>query len=332
MYSGSNKRRGAYLGSRGSYTPPPSRTSSTISVIGRRPAPSTVEEDRHATVVPPKQMRLSRQQLSAMQKRDMQRDEALLKSQLTCSQLANLAEFQQELGAGMEIVYNDVLNDVENNSNDHSSESGSIRDDDDDDAWEDEAAAIEEFGISSTSRKAQKRSEWSERIMDEHADWLEQLSELADAYLEYCLAGPPSAPVNGDDDSFSLDCLNLELAGSRHFKRTSTYTNATLLRNGYLAPSPRHPKLAFSLLVLDVLVAVQRRGPSVSVQTMAKAFCDLRNYINQGPIQAILPSTAVMDICNLDQYAHLVNPEYMRMLLTLYRAFNGNITKSNGAN
>jgi hypothetical protein len=55
------------------------------------------------------------------------------------------------------------------------------------------------------------------------------------------------------------------------------WANVTLLRNGYLASSPSKPVTAFSLQLLDVLAAVQRRGPSVSIQTMAKAFCDLRN-------------------------------------------------------
>ncbi|CCO35543.1 hypothetical protein BN14_09661 [Rhizoctonia solani AG-1 IB] len=307
MYSGSNKHRGAYFGSRGAYTPSPSRTSSTISVIGRRPAPASVEEDRCTTVVPPKRMRLSRQQLSAMQKRDMQRDEALLKSQLTRSQLADLAEFQQELGAGTGIIYGDILNDTENNPNNDCSESSSVHDDDNDDAWEDEVAAVEEFGISSTSHTARKRSEWSDRIMDEHADWLEQLSELADAYLEYRSAGPPSTPVDVDANIFSLHCLSLETEEIMCFERTATYANATLLRNGFIAPSPRHPTLAFSLLVLDVLVAFQRRGPSVSIQTMAKALCDLRNRIKEMRFDMCLGSfhgPAHNRLCQLRNHPH----------------------------
>lgn len=58
---------------------------------------------------------------------------------------------------------------------------------------------------------------------------------------------------------------------------TELWTNVTLLRRGYLGSSPSEPNTAFSLELLDLVAAVQRRGPAVSVQIMAKSLCDLRN-------------------------------------------------------
>jgi hypothetical protein len=64
---------------------------------------------------------------------------------------------------------------------------------------------------------------------------------------------------------------------SFYHPKPTQYVNATLLRHGYLSPTPLRPSIAVSLQLLDVLAAVQRRGPAVSIQIMAKAFCDLRN-------------------------------------------------------
>ncbi|KAG8681486.1 hypothetical protein FRC09_017454, partial [Ceratobasidium sp. 395] len=72
-------------------------------------------------------------------------------------------------------------------------------------------------------------------------------------------------------------CVSAEISKTFPLASPDSWVNATLIRHGFLAPSPSRPTVAISLELLEILAAVQRRAPSASVEALSKAFCDLRN-------------------------------------------------------
>lgn len=123
-----------------------------------------------------------------------------------------------------------------------------------------------------------KSLEWVNRLAGESEAWSQQLPALCDAYLAYC-SGSEASMADSGDQSFSLICIDINADNTKifHHPATELWTNVTLLRHGYLTPSPSKPSVAMSLQVLELFANVQRRGPSVSVQILAKAWCDSRN-------------------------------------------------------
>ncbi|KAG9084022.1 hypothetical protein FRC06_004269, partial [Ceratobasidium sp. 370] len=74
-------------------------------------------------------------------------------------------------------------------------------------------------------------------------------------------------------------CIGIAVEDHKSFPHTTNdpWVNPTLVRHSYLSPSPHQPWVAFAIALLELLTAVQRRGLSMSIQVMAKVFCDLRN-------------------------------------------------------
>lgn len=283
--------------------------SSRITIIGRHKAPSTLEELRRPPLLPAQPLRIPKTQLAKLQHRDIASDELLTKNReslclrlvtanvhfgtlgLTLAQQADLHALQQEISgdysSGSFEYAPDSLSTEEVVDLDDVDSSG------EDDGWEDEMAIIEDLELPQGSQ------EWTNRLATEHATWLEQLPMLCDAYLGFRSKISTPGPDSPAKD-ISVQCINLFgtswimlsalplelilyyfIADQRttQFQHPDDelWVNVTLLRHGYLAPTPSRPSIAFSLELLDVLAAVLRRGPSVSIQIMAKAFCDLRN-------------------------------------------------------
>ncbi|QRW09387.1 hypothetical protein RhiLY_08386 [Ceratobasidium sp. AG-Ba] len=124
-------------------------------------------------------------------------------------------------------------------------------------------------------------SRWADRLATEDKAWHDQLPQLCDAYMSYC-AGTAFPSCSADCTGSGL--IDIQCIAPKG-ETTQTFTvfgsdvgpNTSLLRSGYLAPTPSRPTIAFSLEILDTVYAVQRRSPLTSTESMAKAFCDLRN-------------------------------------------------------
>ncbi|KAG8689494.1 hypothetical protein FRC11_002288 [Ceratobasidium sp. 423] len=258
----------------GSYTPPTNGSSGRISVLGQRKHGSALGADTQPSLLRLKQQRLMKEQLLDIQRMDTDRDNAAMAKLLTPNESSTLSELQQEIAGG---EFRSKPSEDESPPLNHNftalmnEEDLIVEDDDSDSAWED---VIENTGNAG-------RSVWSNRVTIEHHAWLETLPALCDAYLEYrANESQPLAPsqTSGEVLMFSIRCIDLVGESTKTFKHpTGSVVNATLLHNGYLGCSPDRPVLAISILVLRVLAAVLRRGPSVSLQVMSKVFCNLRN-------------------------------------------------------
>ncbi|KAG8688508.1 hypothetical protein FRC08_011398 [Ceratobasidium sp. 394] len=123
-------------------------------------------------------------------------------------------------------------------------------------------------------------TEWKHRLSTEHQAWQDQLLALCEVYISYRTGTKMPDPEGHTTlEVVTLLCVDVKGKSTRSFELYSSDSNANamLLRHGYLSATPSRPTVAFSLDLLNILSAVQRRAPSVSTQAMAKAFCDLRN-------------------------------------------------------
>ncbi|KAG8679588.1 hypothetical protein FRC09_018861 [Ceratobasidium sp. 395] len=210
-----------------------------------------------------------------MQARDKARDEMLFKEQLSEAQQKELDSLRQQVsGSGFgELDPSEDLADAWVDI-DLESNAGS------DDGRQAEAAVVEELTLPSNS------SAWSNRLTAEHEAWTAQLPDLCDAYLSYRsgITLSESMEVDESGSCVTLQCICIsgfsptaEISKTFPLVSPDSWVNATLIRHGFLAPSPSRPTVAISLELLEILAAVQRRAPSASVEALSKAFCDLRN-------------------------------------------------------
>jgi hypothetical protein len=164
-----------------------------------------------------------------------------------------------------------------------------------DDGYKHEVAVAQELGLPASN------STWANRLSRENEAWEAQLPALCDAYLSFRAGVRPSldSEINAELQSITLQCISVKSAyliscsymyitmlklilpdesiQSFSTVKSDLWVNVMLLRHGYLAPTPSHPTTAILLELLDIISAVQRCDPSVSIQVMAKAFSDLCN-------------------------------------------------------
>ncbi|KAG8733227.1 hypothetical protein FRC10_000340 [Ceratobasidium sp. 414] len=239
-----SKRPKRYTPYGGATTSHRSTLSSHITVIRRS---AVGENERRPSFILAKAQRLSHSKLKSLQKHDADRKKSLLQDRMTMREQGDLAALQREISGS-----NELLPPLDDDSNDHTAlldNEWEDVDDDEDSALADKPVSFEELGLPAG------RSEWSDRLANEHKAWIEQISGLCDAYLAYRSGSSLLEPEPG--------CQN-------------------------------HQVNVLCIDIAELLAAVQRRGPSVSIQVMAKAFCDLRNVPYETHFRTQL--TAALDV------------------------------------
>ncbi|EPQ55524.1 hypothetical protein GLOTRDRAFT_75671 [Gloeophyllum trabeum ATCC 11539] len=112
--------------------------------------------------------------------------------------------------------------------------------------------------------------------------WNEQIDVLVNAYLEYSQQeqdGLVCEPAGADEggDAFGIEVIDIFHRRYQTFIPTpgEAYTNATLLRYGYIGCSPVRPSVAISLRTLAVYRQTHRVCPRLSIQAEVKKSCHL---------------------------------------------------------
>ncbi|TFY75356.1 hypothetical protein EWM64_g8656 [Hericium alpestre] len=119
---------------------------------------------------------------------------------------------------------------------------------------------------------------WVSRITTADLRWTEQLEALVDAYLKY--KHEPIDTETLETDVFQLpyiDVFDSNETKPFHHISASLYTNATLLAQGTLGPTPTKVYVAFSLRTLELYWHVRIWQPRVSVQAWLHVICDMHN-------------------------------------------------------
>ncbi|KAG8685044.1 hypothetical protein FRC08_013330, partial [Ceratobasidium sp. 394] len=217
-----------------------------------------------------KTKRLSHSKFKALQQQQ-QAEAKQQQDRMTMREHADLVALQHEVSGNSELL--PPLGEDYNDDTVSPDDEWEDVDDDEDSSVEDKPISFEELGLPTG------RSEWSDRLDNEHKAWAEQVSSLCDAYLAYSSGDSLEPEADREDRTIDILCIDIAAEDHKSFSHGSNdpWVNPTLVRHGYLSPSPHRPRIAFSILLLELLAAVQRRAPSMSIQVMAKAFCDLRN-------------------------------------------------------
>ncbi|KAG8745480.1 hypothetical protein FRC12_014536, partial [Ceratobasidium sp. 428] len=261
-----------------------------VTVIGRRRVETAAGATQRSWLTPSIQS-VTFAQLDAMQKRDSDRDRKLMKETMTPAQQEDFATFQAALSG--DTIAPDLPSANFDFLRDEGIEPG--EDDYDDDEYAaDEAAAGEDLGLKPGNK------EWEERRQGEHAAWVNQLPTLCDAYLAFRSKTLPTRESPDEESITKVRCIDMDSESVKVFpmdSSTQSSVNEILVQHGYIGCSPLQPKLAISLGLVELFANVMRRGPSVSVQTLAKASCDSRNV----PYTAYFRKqfTAALDAFNL---------------------------------
>ncbi|KAG9081176.1 hypothetical protein FRC06_005751 [Ceratobasidium sp. 370] len=198
---------------------------------------------------------------------------------MTMREQGDLAALQHEVSGN-----NEPLLSLDDDCDDHTALPNDEWEDVEDDkvSPEDKPILFEELGLPTG------QSEWSERLANEQKAWVDQVSALCDAYLVYRSGDSPLGPEpTHQNHMVNVLCIGIAAEDHKSFPHNANdpWVNPTLVRHGYLSPSPHRPRAAFAIALLELLAAIQRWGPSMSIQVMAKVFCDLHNLENEPPMQ-----------------------------------------------
>ncbi|KAG9123416.1 hypothetical protein FRC07_014972 [Ceratobasidium sp. 392] len=284
-----SKQRKRYTPYAGATTTHRSTLSSHIAVVGRSDVGRNESDFRRPSFIHPKTLRLSHTKLKALQQREADRKKKLMQDRMTTRESADLAALQREVSGSNEPFL--PFDDYQDNCTGLPDDDWVDMEDDEGSALIDKPVSLEELGLPAG------RSEWSKRLANEHNAWIEQLPALCDAYLAYRSGKSPlESEASNEDRTVKVLCVDIAAEGFKLFPQGNDdpWINPTIMRHGYLSPSPHRPRTAFSISLLELVAAVQRRGPSTSVQVMAKALCDLRNVPYENYFRAQL--TAALDV------------------------------------
>ncbi|KAG9101546.1 hypothetical protein FRC07_010294, partial [Ceratobasidium sp. 392] len=122
---------------------------------------------------------------------------------------------------------------------------------------------------------------WSERIAREKYAWDQHMSSLCDAFLAFTRNGAPSRDNThaSSGSTFTVLCINLTSKEKIEFSSPNVATPAvqTLIRHGYLSPTPSSPTVAIHVDLLRYCVALRRHASIISLQGIASAICEVHN-------------------------------------------------------
>ncbi|KAG9097908.1 hypothetical protein FRC07_010714, partial [Ceratobasidium sp. 392] len=155
---------------------------------------------------------------------------------------------------------------------------------DSDDDWVDEEPF--HYISGSTTKHANLSQSWSERLAKEKYAWEREMSTICDEFLAYSRTGPPN-PVSPSTDTanppsvkvFSLLCIRLTSKEKASFVLNDSTSSPlrTLVRHGYIPPTPSAPSLAIHVDVLKYCAALRRHASIVSLQSLTSAICEVHN-------------------------------------------------------
>ncbi|KDN33883.1 hypothetical protein RSAG8_13023, partial [Rhizoctonia solani AG-8 WAC10335] len=224
-----------------------------------------------------KPMRLTKSKLMRLSEKDRARDALLTKDKLSRQQQADLRMLQQQMNTDeLGVVEVEAMDDSMDNDwvdvNEKTERNGEATQ---------ESEVIEELGVRTGN------TEWANRLSAEDKAWKGQIKDLCDAFLEYCSSRNDSSGKNcngasatantAQERTVSLQCISLKEQTEITFPFDSESCVRPLVSHGYLSSTPARPTVAFSLDVLELADALQRRSPSTSIQGIAETLCDLRN-------------------------------------------------------
>ncbi|KAG8701352.1 hypothetical protein FRC09_005418 [Ceratobasidium sp. 395] len=156
---------------------------------------------------------------------------------------------------------------------------------DSDEDWIDE----EPFGYLSAALSKCLRSHlsqsWSERLAKEGYSWEREMSGICDEFLAYNHNGPPSSSSSPDLQSsesakvVSVLCIHLTSREKINFTVPDSNTSLlrTLVRHGFIPPTPTAPAFAIHIDVLRYCAALRRHASIVSLQSIMSAICEVHN-------------------------------------------------------
>ncbi|KJA18878.1 hypothetical protein HYPSUDRAFT_144367, partial [Hypholoma sublateritium FD-334 SS-4] len=110
--------------------------------------------------------------------------------------------------------------------------------------------------------------------------WHQQVSFLADAYLQWKMEGPPP-----QEDMCLIHFYNFlpkqNIQEFYHHPKASS-VNKTLVQNGYLGAMPDHPLVAFSITLFKIFCQIHRVCPRLSIYQISKALSYIQgcSFIN----------------------------------------------------
>ncbi|KAG8700478.1 hypothetical protein FRC08_004676 [Ceratobasidium sp. 394] len=244
--------------------------SNNVTIFTQHPA-SAPETPHRPSLLVSRAKRVTKAQLAEIQRKAKRRNEELLREELSRVQMRELESLREQISGrdGMDVEMSGYAEPEDDWVDDEGSPDAAA-----DNGCEEAEAIVEDLGLPPSNTK------WKERLSTEHEAWQDQLPALCDAYIAYRTGmGLPGSEGSGTLEAITLVCVDVRDEMTRSFKlfEGDSNANVVLLRHGYLSATPSRPTIAFSLDLLDILAAVQRRSPAVSIEAMSKAFCDLRN-------------------------------------------------------
>jgi hypothetical protein len=134
-------------------------------------------------------------------------------------------------------------------------------------------------------RQYQDKRTWRNRLDSLHANWSPLLAGLTDTYLQWkassssCEDVVSASPMSvaDTDHSFTIPTINIFTLSHEvtiPHSADSMSVMDSLLRAGYLSPTPITPTIAISLRTLEHYRLIHNRKPSFSIEAFAKVLCD----------------------------------------------------------
>ncbi|KAG9092876.1 hypothetical protein FRC06_011763, partial [Ceratobasidium sp. 370] len=159
-----------------------------------------------------------------------------------------------------------------------------FEDEDSDIDWVDEGDGAFHALTISVGRHDPHTQTWSDRLARERFSWEREMPDLYESFLAFMHTGPPQAETplgpESSSSSFSVMCIDLTKKYSRAFASgTDESVAVTLMRHGYIPPTPISPSCAIHIDVLRFSAALRRNASSISLQGIAASIYGFENEV-----------------------------------------------------